>query len=194
MEKVVSRARRSSVLLLVFSVWTLFGASLTVQDVQGVARSPLQPEGKASLLFFVTSDCPISNSYAPEIQRICSEYGPKGIACNLVYVDPDLTPSDVKKHVREFGYGAMPAILDSTQKLVRAAGATTTPEAAVIGRAGQVLYRGRIDNVYASLGKRRPAATEKDLRKALDEVVAGKAVSTPETKAIGCYIAPAGAK
>jgi hypothetical protein len=100
----------------------------------------------------------------------------------------------VKKHAAEFGYKGLPAILDSTQQLVRAAGATTTPEAALIGRAGQVLYRGRIDNVYAALGKRRPAATEKDLRKALDEALAGKPVSTPETKAIGCYIPPAGVK
>ena len=59
---------------------------------------------------------------------------------------------------------------------------------------GQVLYRGRIDNVYASLGKRRPAATEHDLRKALDEILDGKPVSTPETKAIGCYIPPPGVK
>ena len=171
-----------------------FGASLTIQDINGVSRWPLQPEGKASVLFFITSDCPISNSYAPEIQRICSEYGPKKVSCSLVYVDPDLTQADVKKHVKEFGYSAVPAILDSTQKLVHAAGATVTPEAAVIGQSGRVLYRGRIDNVYAALGKRRPEATEKDLRKALDEVLAGKPVSIPQTKAIGCYIPPVGVK
>jgi thiol-disulfide isomerase/thioredoxin len=173
---------------------SVFGASLSLQDINGVSRSPLKPDGKASVLFFVTSDCPISNSYAPEIQRICADYGPKQVSCNLVYVDPDLTPADVKKHVKEFGYAGVPAILDSTQKLVQAIGATTTPEAAVVGPSGRVLYRGRIDNVYASLGKRRPAATEKDLRKALDEVLNGKPVSTPETKAIGCYIPPAGVK
>ncbi|HTM50851.1 MAG TPA: redoxin family protein [Bryobacteraceae bacterium] len=183
-----------SVLLISVCASALLGASVTVRDVQGVDRSPLQPKEKASVLFFVTSDCPISNSYAPEIQRICSEYSPRGVACNLIYVDPDLTPADVRKHTAEFGYKGMPAILDSAQQLVRAAGATTTPEAALIGRSGQVLYRGRIDNLYAALGKRRPAATEKDLRKALDETLAGRPVSTPKTKAIGCYIPPAGAK
>ena len=173
---------------------SLFGAALTITDIEGVPRSPLRPEGKASVLFFITTDCPISNSYAPEIQRICSEYGPKKVSCNLVYVDPDLTLADVKKHVKDFGYFAVPAILDSTQKLVHAASASITPEAAVIGASGQVLYRGRIDNVYASLGKRRPEATEKDLRKALDEALSGKPVSTPQTKTIGCYIPPAGVK
>ena len=190
----IPRSNIRSILLPVLWAASLFGATLTIADIQGVPRSPLRPEGKASVLFFITSDCPISNSYAPEIQRICSEYVPKKVSCNLVYVDPDLTVADVKKHVKDFGYSSVPAILDSTQKLVHAAGATITPEAAVIGASGQVLYRGRINNVYASLGKRRPEATEKDLRKALDEVLSGKPVSTPQTKAIGCYIPPAGVK
>ena len=173
---------------------TLFAASLTIPDINGIPRFPLKPEGKASVLFFITSDCPIANSYAPEIQRICSEYGPKQVSCNLVYVDPDLTVAEVKKHVKDFGYSNLPAILDSSQQLVKAAGATITPETAIIGPSGQVLYRGRIDNVYAALGKRRPEATERDLRKALDEILSNKPVSTPQTQAIGCYIPPVGVK
>jgi thiol-disulfide isomerase/thioredoxin len=172
----------------------LFAASLTILDINGIPRSPLKPEGKASVLFFIASDCPIANSYAPEIQRICSEYAPKQVSCDLVYVDPTLTVGDVKKHVQDFGYSSLTAILDSSQKLVKAAGATITPEAAVIGPSGQVLYRGRINNVYAALGKRRLEATEHDLRKALDEVLSGKLVSTNQTQAIGCYIPPVGVK
>jgi len=163
-------------------------------DIDGVARTPLDPQGKVSVIFFITTDCPISNSYAPEVQRICSEYSPKKVSCNLVYVDPDLTAADVKKHVKEFRYTGLPAVLDPAHKLVRAAGAKVTPEAAVIGPGGKVLYRGRIDNLYASLGKRRPEPTERDLRKALDEVLVGKPVTTPATKALGCYIPPSGAK
>jgi len=172
----------------------LVAASLTIPDINGIPRSPLKPDGKASVLFFITSDCPISNSYAPEIQRICSEYDPKRVSCDLVYVDPTLGVAEVRKHVQDFGYSSLPAILDSSQKLVKAAGATITPEAAIIGPSGQVLYRGRIDNVYAALGKRRPEATEHDLRKALDEILSGKPVSTNQTQAIGCYIPPVGVK
>ena len=172
----------------------LSAAAFSIHDVDGIARFPLNPEGKASVLFFITSDCPISNSYAPEIQRICSEYSPRKISCDLIYVDPDLTTAGVKKHVKEFAYSNVPAILDSSQKLVKAAGAKVTPEAAVIGPRGQVLYRGRIDNVYAALGKRRPQATELDLRKALNEIVDGKPVSTSQTQPIGCYIPPLGVK
>ena len=175
-------------------VLALVAASVMIPDVDGIKRIPLQPAGPASVLFFITTDCPISNSYAPEVQRICAEYGAKKVGCHLIYVDPALTVTDVKKHVKEFRYSGMPAILDPAHTLVRAAGAKVTPEAAVIGPAGKVLYRGRIDNTYASLGKRRPRATEMDLRKALDETLAGRPVSTPVTKALGCYIPRAGIK
>ncbi len=104
------------------------------------------------------------------------------------HVDPTLTKADVEKHVKDFGYSSVPSVLDTTQKLARQAGATITPEAAIIGPTGAVLYRGRIDNVYAALGKRRPEATEHDVRKALDELLSGKQASEPRTQAIGCYI------
>jgi hypothetical protein len=188
------RRNISPVAILALCAASLSGASLAIQDVNGVPRFPLNPEGKASVLFFITSDCPISNSYAPEIQRICSDYASKKVSCDLVYVDPDMKTADVKKHLAEYGYSQIPAILDSTQKLVHAAGATITPQAAIVSPSGQVQYLGRIDNVYAALGKRRPEATEKDLRKALDEILSGKPVSTPQTKAIGCYIPPPGVK
>jgi AhpC/TSA family. len=185
---------RKIILAPVVCALALSAASFSIQDVNSVPRFPLNPDGKASVLFFVTTDCPIANSYAPEIQRICSEYGPKKISCDLIYVDPDLTTADVKKHMKDFGYANIPAILDSSQKVVHAAGATITPEAAIIGPAGKVLYSGRIDNVYAALGKRRPQATERDLRKALDEIVDGKAVTTSQTQPVGCYIPPIGVK
>ena len=169
-------------------------ASPVIEDIQGIARNPMRPEGKASILFFITPDCPISNSYAPEIQRICSEYAPKGVSCDLVYVDPSLSKADVQKHAQDFGYTGVPAILDGAQTLVKATGATITPEAAVVGPSGKVLYRGRIDNVWAALGKRRQEATEHDLRKALDDIVSGKPVGVAKTQAIGCYIPTGGTK
>ena len=163
-------------------------ASLTISDIDGTERTPMQPAGTAEVLFFITNDCPISNFYAPEIQRICREYGPRGVSCALVYADATLDAAAVRKHRQDFGYSAIPAILDTGHKVVAAAGATVTPEAVVIGRDGKVRYAGRIDNFYAALGKPRRAATVHDLRAALDEVLAGKAVTTPRTTPVGCYI------
>jgi hypothetical protein len=63
-----------------------------------------------------------------------------------------------------------------------------TPEAAVLSPDGKVRYLGRIDNRVADFGKARPQATERDVRDALDAVLAGKPVPHPVTKSIGCAI------
>src|SRR5690349_15921934 len=89
-----------------------FSASLTITDVDGKELSPMHPAGRAEVLFFITHDCPISNFYAPEIQRICKEYRDKSVSCALVYVDPQLSVSAVRKHLGDFGYQGIPAILD----------------------------------------------------------------------------------
>jgi hypothetical protein len=62
------------------------------------------------------------------------------------------------------------------------------PEVAVLGPDGKVLYRGRIDDLYVTYGKRRPAPTQHDLRDALDALLAGKAIAAPTAKVIGCYL------
>jgi hypothetical protein len=167
---------------------TAYAAALRVQDVEGREIQPLQPQGPAEVLFFITNDCPISNFYAPEIQRICSEFAGQGVSCALVYVDPQMNPAAVRKHLGDYGYHGIPAILDSRHKLVEATGAKVTPEAIVIGHDGKVRYSGRIDNFYAGLGKPRRQATTHDLRTALAETLSGKPVTTLHTDPVGCYI------
>ncbi|HEY3836471.1 MAG TPA: redoxin domain-containing protein [Bryobacteraceae bacterium] len=164
-------------------------ANIHIPDVNGHPLDPLNPTGPASVLFFITNDCPIANSYAPEIQRICNDYAGKGVACTLVYSDLTLDAGAIRKHHSEYGYpDSIPAVKDNGHKLADATGATITPQAVVVGKGGKVLYRGRIDNFYAALGKPRRMATEHDLRLALDEVLAGKSVTHPQTQALGCYI------
>jgi len=151
------------------------------------AHAPL-PSGKgkrAVVLLFIARDCPISNSYAPEIKRIMARYTPEGVAFTLVY--PDTSLAAAKEHAKGYGY-TCPILLDPKHRLARRAGATVTPEAAVFAPNGKLLYRGRIDDLYFGLGQRRFTAATHDLREALDSVLSGKPVSTPRTKAIGCFI------
>jgi hypothetical protein len=183
------------VILTLLLVVSAFGADekvnpeLTVKDIHGQAQKPFEARGKAALVFFVTDDCPISNRYAHEIHRICDAYS-SSAKCTLAYIDGDLTPAKVEKHMVEFGHSGYPAVIDGKQILVKAAGATVTPEAAVILPDGKIAYRGRIDNLFATWGQSRREATELDLRNALDQVIAGKSVANPRTKAVGCYITP----
>jgi len=161
-----------------------------LQDIDGKVQGSLEkPSGwKWTLLFFLMTDCPIGNQYAPEIQRICAEYGPKGARCFLVYVDPAIKPTDVRKHMKDFKYTSFSAIVDSNHELVNKAGATIVSEVAVFSNDAQLKYLGRIDNLYAGLGKPRQVVTEHDLRKTLDALIAGRTVSNTRTQAYGCFI------
>jgi hypothetical protein len=174
--------------LLAISAFGL-DTSITVQDIHGQAQRPFEAKGKAAIVFFISDDCPISNRYAPEIRRICEAYKDRA-KCTLAYIYPDLTPSKVEKHMAEFGHSGYPAVIDSKQVLVKAAGATVTPEVAVVLPDGSIAYRGRIDNTYVTFGQSRREASELDLRNALDQISAGNPVTVPRTKAVGCYITP----
>jgi hypothetical protein len=82
----------------------------------------------------------------------------------------------------------MPVVRDTVQELVRHTGVTVTPEVAVIGPGGRVLYRGRIDDRYLDFGKDRPQPTERTLERALEAVLQGKPVPVRETQAVGCFL------
>lgn len=161
---------------------------ITFVDMRGREHTPLvQPEKKATVLFFVLPDCPISNAYAPEIKRIAADYAKKHVAAFIVYVDPDMSVDAAKKHCAEYGFDC-PALLDTSHRLVKYTGVTIAPEVAVLGPDGKPLYRGRIDDLYADYGKRRAQPSQRDLRDALDAILAGKPVSRGTTKAVGCFI------
>lgn len=175
--------------LIAFALGVIAGPGIRVTDISGAAREPFNPaEGHVQAIFFIDQTCPISNYYAHEIRRICDAYGQRRAGCVLVYVDPTLTDADAKKHAADYGHGDYPKIVDRRHALVRAGGATVTPEAVVVKPGGAVAYRGRIDDYYADLGQPRRAATEHDLRDALDAVLMGRNPPKPETKAVGCAI------
>ncbi len=155
-----------------------------MSDANGHTVRPLDLPG-TTVLIFVATDCPISNGYAPELQRIMAEHRSDGVRFFLVY--SDATAAAVKRHEATYGY-TCPALLDPNHALSARVGATVTPEAAVIGDSGQLLYRGRIDDRYVGFGHKRPEATTHDLRAALESVVAGRPVDVAMTTAIGCPI------
>jgi len=173
--------------MLTLLLLTLAGP-LSLSDGDGKAHAPLALAGKkAVVILSVMPDCPISNYYAPEIKRLCKDYEAKGVAFFLVHGDPDVTAAAARAHAKEYALPC-PALLDPKHALLKMAGLTMAPEVAVFAPGGAVVYRGRIDDVYLDYGKRRAAPTKRDLRDALDAVLAGKKVTTPTTKAIGCFL------
>ena len=153
------------------------------------AVDPLQtPGARATVLIFVRTDCPISNRYAPEIQRIAARFASEGVKFWLVYPDASETAESIRKHRAEYRYD-LGVFQDPQHVLVKAARARVTPQAAIFLPGRKLVYHGRIDDRYIDFGKARPAATTHDLEVALEAVVAGKPVPKETTRAVGCYLA-----
>jgi hypothetical protein len=178
-------------LVLAFVAMAAAPAAADIRDIDGHALTLLRPAGRANVLFFVMTDCPISNAYAPEIQRTCREYRARGVDCALIYEDAGIAVDAVRAHLREYAYEDIPAAIDPSRDVASAAGASITPTAVLVDNAGRIRYRGRIDNLYAALGRTRRQVTERWLRSALDAVLAERSVRISETPAIGCHIVPA---
>jgi hypothetical protein len=175
-----------SLMAALFLVQTQPASELIYTDLEDVERRPMDPSDKTgSVLIFYWQDCPISNSYAPELNRIAADH--TNFAFYIVQVDPDLTRATAKEHALKFDLRE-PVLLDPHHQLVKLVHATVAPEAVVISKDGRVAYRGRIDNNFAALQKKRARATQHDLIDAMDSVAAGKTPTRADTTAIGCLI------
>ena len=159
-----------------------------LRDVYGVEHRQSEWANKrAIVIFFKTTECPLSNGYVPEMNRLRQEYSARGVGFYAVEADTTLSVADVRRHAKEFGF-TFPVLIDKQQTLVNLSRATTTPEVAVLSNIGKVLYLGRIDNRVEDFDKRRNVVTQHDLKDALDAVLAGRPVPHPTTRAVGCAI------
>ena len=159
-----------------------------LRDTSGVLHSPQEWNGKkAIVVFFTTTDCPLSNNDVPEMNRTRRDYQARGVAFYAVQADTTIAQADVLQHTQEYQF-SFPVLFDPGQALVKLTGATTIPSAAVLAPDGTLLYLGRIDNRVEDFDIRRPEPTRFDLREALDAVLAGRPVAHPRTKAFGCAI------
>jgi hypothetical protein len=166
-------------------------SQLRLLNLEGKSVNPLADQGvKAIVFIFTRPDCPISNRYAPEVRRLSASFAPEKVKFWLVYPDADTPPDSIRRHVKEYDYNCE-ALRDPRHELVKATGVSVTPEAAVFvfNRSGaRMIYRGRIDDQFAALGKHRPAPAARDLEDVLTTVVKGAAVELRTTPAVGCYI------
>jgi peroxiredoxin/mono/diheme cytochrome c family protein len=163
---------------------------LALADTSGVIHSPAEwVDRQAIVLFFLGMQCPVSNAFAPEMQRLSDVYGPKGVAFLGVHPDPDVTAEAAEKHAAEFSLD-IPIVLDHDQSVARQAGVRVTPEACVLAPDGHVLYCGRIDDRVSSTGNCGDVPRSRELVAALDAVLADEMPAVTRTPAIGCPLPP----
>ena len=137
---------------------------------------------KGAVIIFVATKCPVSNAYNERMEKLAEDYKARGV--NVIGINANNTEpaAEVKSHAAEKGL-KFTILKDDGNKIADRLGATRTPEAYVLDASGKLVYHGRIDNSQKIEG-----ISSSDLREALDEMLAGKAVSKTGGAAFGCSI------
>jgi len=141
----------------------------------------------ATVHAFVKEDCPIARYHTKTLSELHERYAKEGIAFRGYVSTSKATEQSVAAFKAKF---VIPFVIKPDASLSKAhqLGAKVTPEVVVVDRDGKTLYRGRIDNTYPDLGKRRRVTTSHDLRDVLDALAKGEAVQPKSTEAVGCFI------
>lgn len=147
---------------------------------------------KGYILVFTCNTCPYSVMYEDRIIALHEEFGPKGYPVLAVQPnDPVASPGDsfdnMKIRAAKKGFN-FPYLMDETQQITKAYGATNTPHVYVLDKKGpdhfEVAYIGSIDNNSRSAKN----ADKQYVKDAVESLLSGKPVPTKSTKAIGCTI------
>ncbi len=145
------------------------------------------PTDRAVVLAFLGTECPIAQRMLPELDRLQRELGPRGVRFLAIYPNAGETREGIQQQRRRAGL-AGEAGFDPGQRLVDRWQVTVTPEVVALAADGSLIYRGRVNDQYAALGKGRPAATRHDLREALEAFLATGSPEGRRTDPVGCRI------
>jgi len=151
------------------------------------------PEKKAAkepitVYIFLSETCPISQFYTLTLKELHQAFADENLKFTGVFPNAESTPETIAEFKARYSlpFSLLP---DPKQELTKALKAGITPEVVVKNEvSGEILYKGRIDNSYFRVGKRRDKVTEEDLKKALTEIKNNQKVSNPISAAVGCYI------
>lgn len=165
--------------------FTLFDAisnkNISLQDI----KSDI-----ATVIMFICNHCPYVQHIQHELSRVAQEYQQKGIQFIAIQSNdadkyPEDAPENMKKVAKQIGY-PFPYLYDETQAVAKAYDAACTPDIYVYDKNLACVYHGRFDD--SSPGKPDVLVTGKDLRAALDNLIAGEPVNRDQKPSMGCSI------
>lgn len=142
---------------------------------------------RATVVVFLSVECPISNGCLPELNQLAEKYAARGLECYGVISGSSATRRESVAHSKEYSIG-FPVLFDASSAIRRALQPTHTPHAFVISDAGQVLYSGRVNDEYASIGRKKSQAGRSYVREAVQASLSRQTVSIPQTEPIGCLL------
>jgi thiol-disulfide isomerase/thioredoxin len=155
----------------------------------GCAKVPPDPipqllsNKQGAIFVFLSPDCPLSQNYAPTLNRLRSQFQPNGIEFYAVFPGKPVVDDFIATYKITF-----PVLMDSDFQLTDFFGATKTPEAFVLDPQGNFIYKGAIDNRAPELGQQRTVITEYYLLDALNSIIQHRDLRVKQTPSVGCFI------
>lgn len=137
---------------------------------------------KATVIMFIATQCPVSNAYNTRMAQLYADYKDKRVTFLGINSNMQEGVDEIKDHAKSNKLDFI-ILKDHNNLIADKFDASFTPEIYVLNGNSEILYHGRIDD-----SRRESDVKTKDLRAALDEILSGKKVSVPETKAFGCTI------
>jgi peroxiredoxin len=144
---------------------------------------------KGLLTMFICRHCPFVKHVQDELAKIGRDYSGRGVGIVAISANdesgfPEDRPEMLAAMSKELGF-TFPYVFDESQDVARAFDAQCTPDFFLYDAGGRLVYRGQLDD--SRPGNEIPV-TGRDLRGALDALIAGRAVSSEQRPSIGCNI------
>jgi len=180
---------RQTLLLL---IGLLISASLHAQDRPHVKPprvefSDIEEEPVATVWVFLNTTCPVSIVEAPYIKALRDTFGDKGVRFVGVFSGEYTDTSEIEDFLLKY-HLTMPILYDKDLLAANSLGADVTPQVVIVLPDESVVYKGRINNLFERIGKRRDHVTSNDARDVLQSIADRKIPPFRSTDAVGCFI------
>jgi len=166
----------------------------SLTDAKGKTHALSQYKGKYVVLEWFNPECPFVKKHygGGHMQNLQKEFTGKGVVwltidSNAPGTEGNLSPEQAAKVMTAWKTHQTGLLLDTDGKIGRAYGAKNTPNMVVISPEGKITYQGAIDSKATPNPADIPSSTNY-VKAALDESLAGKPVSNPQTKPYGCSV------
>jgi hypothetical protein len=137
---------------------------------------------------FLMEDCPVTVAYIPELKLLISEFESDSIQFKAYFPNPSSDETRIKEFINTYKL-PLESKIDEGQLLAKKYDIRIMPEVVIVNKIeNKILYKGRIDNWFAAIGKRRLKATTHELRAYLTKIRNGELITYKKTQAIGCYL------
>lgn len=160
--------------------------NITLKTTSGKEFHLSDIKNKISVFIFLSTTCPLSQSYTKTISLLQEKYAEHGIEFYGIFPFHEDNEDSVKKFTSMYNLN-MISIRDHQKKLTQLLSAGITPQAVVFNK-NEILYSGRIDNWATTVREKRQVITSHDLDDALSAILNNKPVPNKFTEPIGCII------